>query len=95
MIKHLIILFCLILFSNDIILLQGQDTAKVEIPLYFEDVFGNKDTLIIGYDPDISWNKYAIKPQFGEVPITEPFDSTFEVRLYSLLLQGQLKMILR
>lgn len=82
MLKYLTILLGLVFTTRGINLLQAQETAKVEIPLYFEDIFGNKDTLIIGYDPNTSYNEWNVKPEFGEVPLTEPFDSVFEVRLY-------------
>lgn len=50
---------------------------QFEMPFYFEDGAGNRDTLIIGYDDDANG---SFNPQFGEVHIEEPFDSVFEVR---------------
>jgi hypothetical protein len=49
-----------------------------EMPMYFEDAIGNKDTLIVGYDTTASAQN--LNPQFGEVAIDTPFDSVFEVR---------------
>ncbi|GAB4497385.1 MAG: hypothetical protein OHK0019_30910 [Saprospiraceae bacterium] len=50
-----------------------------EMLIYFEDAIGNKDTVIVGYDPDA--NTYDVNPQFGEVWLDTPFDSVFEVRV--------------
>ncbi len=47
--------------------------------VYFEDGMGNRDTIILGYDSNIS---DTINPQYGEVNIlNQPWDSVFEVRL--------------
>lgn len=55
------------------------DSIYYEIPIYFEDAVGNKDTVYIGL------SEYAtneIDAQFGEVNLIDvPFDSVFEVRL--------------
>lgn len=56
----------------------AQQTPLFEIPLYFEDAVGNKDTIIVGYDEDAS--SYEINPQFGENQIWGPYDEEFEVR---------------
>lgn len=48
------------------------------MPIWFEDSLGNKDTVWVGGDPSAS--SQNLNPQFGEVAITTPFDSTFEVR---------------
>ncbi len=45
--------------------------------IYFEDAIGNKDTIIVGFDT-LATGDY--NPNFGEVDITIPFDSIFEVR---------------
>lgn len=46
--------------------------------LYFEDALGNKDTLILGYDPNAT---DSIDTAFGEVNIlNQPWDNVFEVR---------------
>jgi hypothetical protein len=47
--------------------------------LYFEDAVGNKDTLWVGYDSTVIG--FPFSPQFGEIEITAPFDSVFEVRV--------------
>jgi Secretion system C-terminal sorting domain len=44
---------------------------------YFEDALGNRDTVTIGYDTTAN---DEFNPQFGEVNLTQPFDSVFEVR---------------
>ena len=59
-------------------LAYSQTTSMFEMPMYFEDTVGNKDTLIIGYDTTASGQN--LNPQFGEVLIGTPFDSVFEVR---------------
>jgi len=48
------------------------------MPLYFEDAVGNRDTIVVGYDENASFNQLNL--QFGEQAITTPFDSIFEVR---------------
>jgi hypothetical protein len=46
--------------------------------LYFEDAIGNKDTLLLGYDPLAT---DSIDVAFGEVNIiNQPWSSVFEVR---------------
>ena len=60
--------------------LQAQQNALFQATLYFEDAIGNKDSVIVGYDPDAT---YDIDPEFGEVEITTPFDSVLEVRATS------------
>ena len=60
-----------------------QETAFFELPLYFEDAAGNKDTIIIGYDERIPYNSTEINESFGEILIDTPFDSIFEVRAYN------------
>lgn len=59
-------------------MLHGQKTAGWEIKFYFEDVVGNRDTIIVGYDRDAN---YTYNPDFGEVDIKDvPWDSVFEER---------------
>lgn len=56
----------------------AQLTPLFQFTMHFEDAVGNKDSLIIGYDPTAS--SQQINPQFGEVLLSAPFDSVFEVR---------------
>ncbi len=59
-------------FSHD---LCGQG---FEIPIYFEDSAGQKDTIVLGYDPLAS---YAIDASFGEINIIDSsYNDDFEVR---------------
>ncbi|MFM9948033.1 MAG: T9SS type A sorting domain-containing protein [Saprospiraceae bacterium] len=72
-----------IVFLTALILLavtpfQAQQNALFHATIRFEDAMGNKDSVIVGYDPDAT---YGIDPEFGEVEITAPFDSVFEVRV--------------
>lgn len=53
-------------------------TPLFTMPIWFEDAVGNRDTLWVGSDTAASSSQ--INPQFGEVEITAPFDSVFEVR---------------
>jgi hypothetical protein len=55
--------------------------------LYFEDAVGNKDTLWVGYDSAAICTPFA--PKFGEIEITSPFDSVFEVRIMQDLASPQ------
>lgn len=58
----------------------AQQTAFFEWPLYFEDAMGNKDTIIIGSDPNA--NSFSATGPFGEdiIDNSVPWDSIFEVR---------------
>ena len=48
------------------------------MPIWFEDSIGNRDTVWVGGDPTAS--SQNLNPQFGEIALTSPFDSVFEVR---------------
>lgn len=65
-----------ILFSFPL-LCFSQNSAFFETSIFFEDSMGNKDTIIVGHD-ELANNDF--NPTFGEVNISEPWDSTFEVR---------------
>lgn len=58
-------------------ILYAQLTPMFQTTFYFEDAVGNKDSIIVGYDTlaNVQYN-----PDFGELNITAPFDSIFEVR---------------
>ncbi|MCS6928631.1 MAG: T9SS type A sorting domain-containing protein [Saprospiraceae bacterium] len=58
--------------------LMAQQQPQFIMPIWFEDSRGNKDTVWVGGDPSAS--SQNINPQFGEIAITAPFDSVFEVR---------------
>lgn len=60
------------------LLLTAQSTPRFQMPLYFEDAVGNRDTIVVGYDANGSFD--TLNPQFGEYAISTPFDSIFEVR---------------
>ncbi|GAB4495557.1 MAG: hypothetical protein OHK0019_24960 [Saprospiraceae bacterium] len=45
--------------------------------VFFEDTIGNRDSITIGFD---TLANYEYNPQFGELNITAPFDSVFEIR---------------
>lgn len=70
--KH--ILLWLALFPT---ILYAQLTPMFQTTFYFEDAVGNKDSIIVGYD---TLANYKYNPNFGEVDLTTPFDSVFEVR---------------
>ena len=71
-------LLILFLTSSWLSVLPGQAQPQFVMPIWFEDSLGNKDTVWVGGDPGASYQN--LNPQFGEVAITEPFDSIFEVR---------------
>ncbi len=56
---------------------HAQMTAFFETQFYLKDALGNQDTVILGHDIDA--NTY-FNPAFGELDITQPWDSIFEVR---------------
>ncbi|MEP6794030.1 MAG: T9SS type A sorting domain-containing protein [Saprospiraceae bacterium] len=52
--------------------------AQFETAFYFQDAVGNRDTVIIGADTSAY---HQVNTHLGETLITEPWDSTFEVRV--------------
>jgi len=63
----------------------AQPTIEKKLVLHFEDGVGNRDsiTLLLNWNDNCNPNNvwpYATYPELGEIPKTEPFDSTFEVR---------------
>ena len=71
--KKTVLLFVLILFS--IITFAQQFSFN----LYVEDALGNRDSLVLGYDPLAT---DSIDAAFGEVDIkSNPWDSVFEARV--------------
>jgi|AntRauTorckE5430_2_1112549.scaffolds.fasta_scaffold13327_2 hypothetical protein len=71
--------FALLLFS---LVLQAQtNEIYIDIPLYFEDSVGNKDTVVISLAESGSID---FEPALGEVNLNGvPYDSAFEVRIVS------------
>lgn len=51
-----------------------------ELPLYFEDAEGNKDTIVIGADINGDWNDNQAT-QFGEIVDSSLIDTVLDVRL--------------
>jgi hypothetical protein len=77
--KHTLKNLAVLLFTFISVNVIGQIlNPKFQMPIYFEDGIGNKDTIIVGYDPSVQNSN--LNPQFGEVWINKPFDSIFEVR---------------
>ncbi|HMX40712.1 MAG TPA: T9SS type A sorting domain-containing protein [Saprospiraceae bacterium] len=73
----------------------AQAVPMFQMPLYFEDAVGNRDTLIIGYDTsDIARHLNTV---FDGPAITSPLDSVFEVRAFhfndDVLTQSSKKVI--
>ena len=67
--------WCAILFSWIYQLVNGQ---SFEIPIYFEDAIGNRDSIILGYDELAT---YGIDPSFGEINLIDSaYSNDFEVR---------------
>lgn len=56
----------------------AQATPLFQFTLYAEDSLGNRDSVILGYDPNASSEN--LNSQFGEVSLTTPFDSIFDMR---------------
>lgn len=69
------ILLIVLIFLNNKIHAQ----AEFEMPIYFEDAMGNRDTVIIGIDATASYS--TITPSLGEVEDLSQFDSVLDVRL--------------
>ncbi len=61
--------------------LIAQQSALFEMPFYFVDSLGNRDTIILGYDPEAAPDQ--LNTIFGEEQISSntPWDSLLEVRV--------------
>lgn len=63
------------------------DSPFFEMPFYFEDGVGNKDTVVLG--ADFLGSSYIFQPEvFNEQILTAPFDSIFDVRLAKITSNG-------
>ncbi len=60
----------------------AQDAAYFEMPVYFEDARGNRDTIVFGADPQADSEN---PDRFDGQILTTPFDSVLEVRVMSNL----------
>ncbi len=67
-VASLILLFPLFLFAQN---------PLFQTTIRFEDAIGNTDSIIIGFDTTANGE---FNPSWGEVNITKPFDSVFDVR---------------
>jgi hypothetical protein len=56
----------------------SQQIPLFQFKMYFEDNVGNRDSITLGHDPVALSD--GIDAQFGEIEITAPMDSIFEVR---------------
>lgn len=74
---HVILLHILMNYHNHAF---SQSTPIFQMPLFFEDAVGNKDTLIVGYDT--SKVTYYYNNKFDGPPLNSPLDSIFEVRAF-------------
>lgn len=77
--KYVFCLFILVLTWSSSGTILAQVEPAFQMPLYFEDAVGNKDTVVVGYDQSVDRSMHPYE-KFGEVEITAPFDSVFEVR---------------
>ncbi|GEM_PF-833453 len=57
----------------------AQQIPLFQFSIHFEDSVGNQDSIILGYDPTSDSNQP--NTQFGEIVLSTPFDSVFEVRV--------------
>lgn len=69
--------FFLFAFLLQCYTVAGQLQPMFQTTLYFEDAVGNKDSISVGFD---TLANSSFNPQFGEMDISTPFDSIFEVR---------------
>jgi hypothetical protein len=67
----------MILLSSILWLNAYCQTPMYQADFYFQDAIGNRDTITIGYDTTAN---DEFNPQFGEINLSQPFDSVFEVR---------------
>ena len=68
----------LLLFSYQFVLAQMK-IPSFQMPIYFEDAKGNKDSIVVGFDESADYTK--IDSLFGEDELLTPFDSVFDVRI--------------
>jgi len=59
-------------------LLTAQTTPWFSITFHVEDAVGNRDSVVVGVDPEAS--TVELDPAFGEVLLDSPFDSVLEAR---------------
>ena len=83
---RLLLFFTISFFS---LITLAQQAAQFEVTFYFEDIFGNKDSVTVGND---SLASSAIESVFGEEEILTPFDSILEVRAGSSEIPYQEKL---
>ena len=76
---HLVALF-LIVGTGTTIFAQSHP-YEFRMPLFVEDAFGHRDSVMIGYDTTLALQPADLDPSRGEIAINTPFDSTFEVRV--------------
>lgn len=69
-----------LLFIAYTICLTSFAQVSFELPLYFEDGQGNRDTIIIGADPNGDWNNNQAS-LFGEYEDLSLIDTVLDVRL--------------
>lgn len=70
-------IYCLVVFLIQLIAIEVY-SQEFSFPLYFEDATGNRDTLILGYDPNAT---DSIDPEFGEINIVDqPWKDQLDVR---------------
>jgi hypothetical protein len=76
--KILFINILLLLLSSQYVLAQMK-IPSFEMPIYFEDAKGNKDSIVVGFDESADYTE--IDSLFGEDKLFTPFDSVFDVRI--------------
>jgi Secretion system C-terminal sorting domain len=76
--KIFLVNLLLLLLSYQCVLAQMK-IPSFQMPIYFEDAKGNKDSIVVGFDESADYTE--IDSLFGEDKLFTPFDSVFDVRI--------------
>ncbi|MFZ4545139.1 MAG: T9SS type A sorting domain-containing protein [Saprospiraceae bacterium] len=77
--KDLYLLFGFLLLNITKLIAQISP-PEFETPFYIVDSRGNRDTVVLGYDP--RYDADVLKTWWGEASLKMPFDSVLEARVY-------------
>lgn len=82
MIEKKCAIYLLVFHCFSVALFSQTFVPQFQIPVYFEDAVGNRDTVVIGYDT--SQNSEVHNVMIDGVLLNRPFDSVLDVRILHL-----------
>jgi hypothetical protein len=78
---HLLLVALFLIGSTGTTIFAQSHPYEFRMPLFVEDAFGHRDSVMIGYDSTLALQPADLDPSRGEIAINTPFDSVFEVRV--------------